>query len=75
MQFSEASAYMLPYGQYRGKTMDDVARSDRGLRYLDHMRGVLESVAHRTPNDQEFLQALSAYLNDPVIAKDLESLL
>ena len=57
---------MLLYGKHEGKTLDMVAATDEGLRYLDWLRGY----AHG-----DLAEALNVYLDDPTIRKDLEELL
>jgi predicted alpha/beta hydrolase len=65
--FATAAAYVIRFGKYRGKTVDEIASSNGGLRYLDWMRGALHLDFH-TAN------AVCSYLEDPTIAKDLAEL-
>jgi hypothetical protein len=39
MKFDEAKGFRLPFGNYRGQTLDEVAATDEGLRYLDWLVG------------------------------------
>ena len=55
---------VLPFGKFKGQTIDKVAETDEGLRYLDWMRGLGDL---RPPHRE----ALDAYLNDPAISEDL----
>jgi hypothetical protein len=67
MTFAEAKAFVMHFGKYEGKSLDEIATSDQGLRYLDWARGALRLDFH-TKN------AVEAYLNDPTIAKDVANL-
>jgi uncharacterized protein (DUF3820 family) len=64
MNFKEAAAFVMPLGKYRGKKLDDIAKTSEGLLYLDWLRGM------RTPRDQ-IDHALKAYLEDTTINDDL----
>jgi len=57
----------IPFGKYRGRTIDQVAKSDAGLRYLDWLRGVAEKTWLK--------DALDGYLNDPAMARELDRLI
>jgi uncharacterized protein (DUF3820 family) len=57
--------YVMPLGKYGGRTLDEIAATDEGLRYLDWMIG---QAWVRDP-----LRAnLKAYLSLPAIARDLD---
>jgi hypothetical protein len=64
MTFAKVAQMVLGFGPYEGKTLDEIASTDRGLRYLDNLRG-------KTSNSGAVARALETYLSDPVIAKDL----
>jgi hypothetical protein len=66
--FKDAAAYVLPFGMFKGQTVDQVGTSDRGLAWLDWARGALRLDYH-TRN------AVCSYLDDPTIAKDLAELI
>ncbi len=66
--FKEAAAYRITFGQFSGRTVDEIASTDRGLAYLDWMRGHLRLDFH-TEN------AVCSYLDDATIAKDLAALI
>lgn len=68
MTFNEAKHYEMPFGKYKGQTLDDIAQEGRGLRYLDWLRGVRSEEGKNTDVDK----ALAAYLGDPSIQKELE---
>lgn len=63
--FAQAKAKTLPaaFGDYGGKTLDDIASSDKGLLFLDALRG-----RAKAPWLQE---VLGVYLDDPAIQADL----
>jgi hypothetical protein len=75
--FKEAAEYQMPFGHYAGQTLDNIAKTDRGLGYLGWLRDErAKQTKDRTPsaNARETTQMLAAYLDDPVIAKDLAAL-
>lgn len=77
--FRQAADFILPFGAYSGKSIDDVAAEDEGLRYLDHLFARLD-VERRTrkwlsKSAYFTLRALEVYLGDATIAKDLDRLL
>jgi len=63
--FSKASAFVLSFGPGQGLSLDQIAETDNGLRYLDNLRGKLSSHSYLS-------LCLETYLDDPVIAKELE---
>lgn len=65
MNFKEASKYRIPFGKFKGKTIDQVASSDDGLRYLDWLIG--EGKLYGDLKD-----ALETYMSDEVIQKEIE---
>lgn len=72
MTFEESKCFVMPWGQYQGKTIDQIAQTDEGLSYLDWLRDKRSSdgLTTRFPIDD----ALDAYLDDPAIQKELEGL-
>ncbi len=68
MTFKQAQIFVMPYGKYVGRTIDDVAGTDEGLRYLDWMRG-LDDIKNRA-----LRQALDAYFADETIQKEMDTL-
>ena len=55
---------VVPFGKFRGMTIDEIAKTDDGLRWLDWATDVVES--------PRLLKEISDYLKDPSIARDLE---
>lgn len=67
MDFKDAAAYVMPLGKHYLKTIDTIAETDDGLKYLDWLAGTeLRSARLK--------EALRIYLTDPSIKKELESL-
>lgn len=66
MTFDQAKDFKMPFGKHKGKTFDAIAHEDRGLLYLDWLRG--QRVGKNWPEDS----ALAAYLGDPTIKAELE---
>lgn len=69
-----AGKTVVPLGKYKGQTIDDVATTDDGLRYLDWLRGAMEYDPYRWRLWGGFLERLAAYLDDFAVAHDLEGL-
>lgn len=69
MSFDEAKAVTMPFGKHKDKTLDDVASTDDGLKYLDWLRG------QRGVRDTRLDLALAAYLDNPTIQRDLSALI
>lgn len=68
MTFEESKNFRMPFGKYKGKTLDEIAKTDEGLRYLDWLRD--------SPNLWiEMREAIEAYLGDASIAKELDELI
>jgi hypothetical protein len=67
MNFEVAQRYVMPFGKYKGKSLDDIGSSDEGLRYLDYMRGILDG--------GPALTMIAKYLDEPVIARELRSII
>lgn len=63
-----ASEIKLPYGKYRGKTLDEIASTREGLLYLDNM-------VDEFPRDSYLKKAIKDFLSDPTIQKELDDLL
>lgn len=70
MSFADAATFKMPFGQYKGQMLDEIASTDAGLRYLDYMLGELDD--ERRQGD--VYQALLIYLSDESIAKDVAEL-
>lgn len=62
--FRAAANKKLPFGKYIGQTLDQVAETEEGLRYLDWARG-------EWTNKPDLVRALNTYLSDPAIEKEL----
>jgi hypothetical protein len=55
-------------GVHKGRQIDDVGSTDKGLLWLD---GIVDTL----PKGSDIRKAVLAYLKDPVIAAELESIL
>ena len=73
MDFRSAAAFVMPFGQYKGKTLDEIAQTDKGLLYLDWLLGERDKKENDEPKMVD--HALVAYLSDETIQHDLEKLL
>ena len=70
MTFKEASQFIMPFGQHKSKTLDAIATSDDGLRYLEWLYDQRRSDGFNAQVDD----ALDTYINDPSIQKELREL-
>lgn len=62
-----AGAFIMPFGKHKGRSLDQIAQTDDGLRYLDWARGAFD------PGDE--LLAIERYLSDPVMEREVEAAL
>lgn len=69
MTFDGAAKTRMPFGKHAGKTLDEIAATDEGLRYLDWLRG---QDWFKTKHD--LFDAVEAYLTDPAIDRALDEL-
>lgn len=65
-QFRKASRFVMPFGKHKGKTLDEIAETDNGLKYLDWLNGI----TLRDPV-KSYVQI---YLSDPTIKKEMDSI-
>jgi hypothetical protein len=65
--FDRAKNWRMPFGEHKGRTLDDIAKDDNGLRYLDRLAG-WEKL------QDPLRDALLSYLADPAIQAELEKL-
>jgi len=74
--FKEAADYEMPIGHFTGKTIEAIAKTDRGLAYLGWLRDERAKKKDRalSANERELNAILSTYLDDPIIAKELAAL-
>jgi hypothetical protein len=68
MTFEQSQSYVLLFGKYCGKSLEEVASTDYGLRDLDWLRGQ----SWVQPSTKE---AIDTYLNHGPIARELEQLI
>jgi len=66
--FEEAKKYKMPFGIFKDQTLDDIAKTDRGLKYLDWAAGEFDE-------SRDVTRMIWAYLDNETIQKDLEQLL
>lgn len=62
--------YVMPFGKYKGQSLEIICIDDQGLLYLDWLYGDL--CKHTKP---VLKNILGEFLADPVIAKDLQELI
>lgn len=73
MTFEQAKQFRMTMGKHKGKTIDSVAYTDEGLRYLDWLFGQMVDDPPTGVHALTF-EALRAYLNDEAIKKELDGL-
>ena len=72
---SSAGNFVMSFGKFAGQSLDEVAGTDAGLRYLDWLLGELEAGVRMgfTLGERraKTLVALRLYLTDPAIAREV----
>jgi uncharacterized protein (DUF3820 family) len=66
-KFNQAKKYIIPFGKFKGRTIDDIATTDDGLKYLDWLYG------ETSPGTVKNM--LKIYLEDETIAKQLNDII
>jgi hypothetical protein len=65
--FNKAKEFVLRKGPFAEKSLDQIAKTEGGLCYLDNLRGKIFG--------GYFGLCLETYLDDPTIAKDLQEII
>lgn len=78
MTFDEAKRFQIQFGKHTDygrtpKTMDEIAKSDEGLKWLDWLRGEREEGVSKGKRVTALDEALRTYLDDPAIRKELNN--
>jgi len=68
MTAKEAGGIVVRFGKFKGQSIEEIAISDEGLKYLDWIVG--QDFCY-----PETKEAIQIYLGQPGVQKDLESLL
>ena len=63
--FKRASQTTIPFGKHKGETLDHVASTDDGLRYLDWL------ASGDVPLFGQFKEAFLLYMSDSSIQKEI----
>lgn len=66
MKFEKAKRFIMLFGKYRGERIDDIAKTDTGLLYLDWCRDIVKGISK---------DAIESYLSDEAIEAELEDIL
>ena len=66
--FEKAKEVVVPFGKYKGQTIDKIATEDRGLRWLDWLHG-------QEIKSPRLREALDVYLSDTAIQAELRAVL
>lgn len=65
MDFKTAKSVTMPFGKFKGLTLDKIAETDAGLKYLDWLAG-------QNWLKENLSVPLGVYLKDPAIAESLD---
>ena len=65
--YTTAATATIPFGPFKESTIDEIAKTDNGLLYLDRVRAKISFSSY-------FNLCLEAYLDHPVIQKELSDL-
>jgi hypothetical protein len=68
ISFTTAATATIPFGPFKDSTIDEIAKTDNGLLYLDRVRAKISFSSY-------FNICLEAYLDNPVIQKELSDLI
>ena len=60
--------YVMPFGKHKGKSLDEIAEDDDGVRYLDWMRGVRDE-------GDSVREAIDRFLDDPIRSHRINAIL
>lgn len=67
MDFAQSAQTIMPFGKFKGQTIDHIAEDDDGLSYLEWRRD------QRIGKSTELDVALNVYLSDPTIQRECEA--
>jgi hypothetical protein len=73
ISFADAKNFKIPFGKHEGESIDGLAQSDDGLRYLDWLYGEMSGEPQRGIK-AHFFDALKVYMEDSSIKKEVEDL-
>lgn len=73
--FKQAAEFVMPFGKHQGRTLDQIAERDNGLLYLDWLRGEMDGDPPHFGSGRAAHVALTVYLDDPTIVRELRDLL
>jgi hypothetical protein len=77
MTFKQSIGFTILFGQYKGQTIGQISRSDKGLAWLDWLRGQREEQRQAAEklgkpfNPYPSDEAVAAFLDDPTTQKEL----
>ena len=66
--FRWAAEFVIPFNPYKGQTIDQIAKTDKGLCFLDWAR---DAWTHWDKPPRRVIMAIDTYLSDPSIEKEL----
>jgi len=78
MTFEEAGKTELHFGAFRGQTIDEIAKTDRGLLYLDWLfgeratEGAAVYIRETKSREMCVTKALETYLSDATIRGEIQ---
>lgn len=75
MDFPAAKHFVLPFGKHQGRAIDEVAQTDEGLLYCSWPRDQMDEDPPHFGMGRDTHVALTIYLEDPLIARELSELL
>ena len=66
MDFEQAKNTVIPFGKFKGETIEHISRTRTGLLWLDWATDIVQ--------DKRLSEAISVFLGDPGIARDLKDM-
>lgn len=75
-RFSAACAFVMPFGEHKGKTLARIGSNDAGLKYLDWLRGQTIYESRTQAYDAATVKlAINTFLDHPVNDRQLDAAL
>lgn len=74
MSFAQAKNHVMSLGKHRGRSIDSIAVTDDGLRYLDWLYDKMSDEPPSGGINAVTFEALCVYMSDPTIQKELANL-
>lgn len=72
--FEDARAFVMPFGKFQGQTLEEIASTPEGLRYLDWAIGRFET-EHRSASILSVVDHLRQFVDHPEVSSQIDEAL